>query len=210
MKGLRSVFGRLGAGAVVAICVSGSAYAISLTLQANNCTGWQSSGNTIVLTGCTGTPQNPGDPPPPPPPPPPPTPTPGTNPQPGCAQGNLSHNLGRNIFGVERVQIANGQKHVYCAPLQNPARRVRVEISRQCLGANVELAVTPETIFYRDGTTPMAVQRSSRSANYGSLSHPAGWVPAGTFQVEVTGLPVGVDCPNNKSTYTLLWTFDIE
>jgi hypothetical protein len=208
MKGLRWMFGRLGAGAIVAICVSGSAYAISLTLQANNCTGWTSSGNTIVLTGCTGT-SNPGDPPPPPSPPPPPPPPPPSGPPPsGCAQGNLSQNLGRNVFGVQNIAIANGQEHVYCVPLQNPARRVRVEISRHCVGANLELRVVPETSFYSNGTTPMPVVTSSRSANYGSLTHPAGWVPAGTFLVEVTGLPVGTDCPNNKSVYTLLWMFD--
>lgn len=207
MKGLRWKFGRLGAGAIVAICVSGSAYAVSLTIQANNCSGWTSSGNTIVLTGCTGSPQDP--PPSPPPVSPTPTPTPGgQHPQPGCAQGNLSQNLGRNLFGVQNVGIANGQKHVYCAPLQSSARRVRMEISKQCLGANFELKVTPETPFYSNGSTAMPVVVSTRSANYGSLTHPAGWVPTGNFLVEVTGLPVGVDCPNNKSSYTLVWTFD--
>jgi hypothetical protein len=119
----------------------------------------------------------------------------------------LAQSLGTGVFGIQNIRIASGQKHVYCAPLEGGAKRVRFEISKQCLGANFEMKVIPETVFYSNGTTPMPVTTTTRSVTYGSLSHPPGFVPPGTFLVEVTGLPVGTNCSGNQSLYHVIWSF---
>lgn len=135
-----------------------------------------------------------------------PTPKPGPTPPPpkGCTQVvNLDKVLGdRGLRGVANVQIREGEKHCYRA-VTTAARRVRFEISRQCLTADVLMDVFPGAASYSDGKAIPIVLDNTRSANFGSLTMPPGYVPAQTFTVEVEGKRPDIDCPKSSSWYTL-------
>jgi hypothetical protein len=77
-------------------------------------------------------------------------------------------------------------------------------VAEQC-ETTVFLTVTPPPLNFSDGT-PMQVKESTRSANYGGNLKPPGYVPPGTFLVDVLGGPVGF-CRNNKSLIKLSWTY---
>jgi hypothetical protein len=158
-----------------------------------------------------------------------PTPTPSPAPQPtppipsGCPNGFMPDG-GDGSPGIvpkdpdeppagfaQPIRIQPNERRVYCANLQSPARRVRVEVSEMCVDANVLLTVRPPAQTFSDGT-PMQTQESSQSANYGGLNKPAGYVPAGIFLVDLLGLPVaGPNCALNGRTgsrVTLSWLYD--
>lgn len=132
-----------------------------------------------------------------------PTPTVTPPPPPGCIfQGTLSAPLGRDQYGVRNVQISNGQKFCYRAELKQPSRRVKIEISKQCLGANFVMDVIPQ-----QPDLPARFDQT-RSVIYGSLVQPVGAVQPQSFLIEVEGRQVGTNCAGNRSLYHLTWSHE--
>jgi hypothetical protein len=130
-----------------------------------------------------------------------PTPAPTSPVPPGCTnRGKITTPIGSGWFAVENVKIPADRCFHYEAVLPVAAKRVRMQLARKCNGANIEMTVT----------APIAKpspQTSTSSANFGSLSHPAGTVAPQTFAVDVRSGELGVDCEDGNR-FSLQWRWD--
>lgn len=205
--GLR--LGKVGIGvSVAALLGSSAAYAVNLSIDAQGCTGYHTTGNTIVLTGCTGGGNDPG------PSPTPggggnPTPTPTQPPaQPGnCPQGTLSQPLSDGGFGKDDVFISNGETHTYCLPLPRAVRSIVVNEYDQCLGTNVQLVLTPPVGATYSTSTLIPTTTARSTMRLGSSRSPTGFIPQMNFILEVRGGEVGPNCFGGRSKYDLRWYY---
>jgi hypothetical protein len=146
-----------------------------------------------------------------------PKPTPSQTPGPtppvpsGCPNGFMPDAGNGNVGLLPPIRLKKDERVVYCAQLNAPVRRVQMQVNGQCLGANFLLTVTPPAgALFSDGTPLQVVENDNdpAKATYGGLTKPLGYVPAGTFLVDVLGLEVGGDCMNNGSLFKLSWVYD--
>jgi hypothetical protein len=153
-----------------------------------------------------------------------PTPTPspkpqGTPPVPsGCPNGALPNGGEGNPGFVPKdplepsgIRLQENERRVYCATLPSPVRRVRFSADDLCTGSSVELTVRPPALNFSDGTPMLVKQTLAGSLSYGNIAEDPGYVPAGTFLVDVLGLEVGTGCEQNGrngSRIQLYWVYD--
>jgi hypothetical protein len=83
---------------------------------------------------------------------------------------------------------------------------VRFEQFDKCLGTNVTLRVTPPPGATYSTGVPLPVSEQRGTVSYGGSRSPAGYVPGGTYVVEVVGGVTGHLC-GGVNKYDLQFKF---
>ena len=192
---------------LVVVALAGAAHAADVVVEASECRHVAFDGTTLNVWDCNQigvgapvpTPRPPAPPGPTAPPPPPP-------PAGACPSGSINDDIGGGNRGFVNETMAIGEHRAYCATLPVAAKQLRFEITEKCQQAIVAMRITPPAgAHYSDGATIAAVDHQYWTATFGGPRKVAGYVPPGTWIVELfSEQPNGTGCPG-VNQFDLIW-----